>query len=176
MSHEIAAMSFSRNHSRHDRCIPGWGDTRGTQSGCALRKASSPLRTTTTSPGSTFTPSGRQAVEVGVDRAPGSAGRGEAVSERAAVEQLAVPSDVTESVDVGDREPGVNEVKTVEHDVSARPVRGEGDVVHDRRLGADVARQVIELLEVPFDAILRGRCPVGYRLAPLARGCVTAPP
>ena len=56
MSHEIAAMSFSRNHSRQERCSPGCGDTRGTQSGCALRNASSPLRTTTTSPGSTFTP------------------------------------------------------------------------------------------------------------------------
>ena len=36
--------------------MPGCGDTRGTHSGCAWRNPSSPLRTTTTSPGSTFTP------------------------------------------------------------------------------------------------------------------------
>src|SRR5260221_399934 len=49
MSHEMAAMSFSRNHSRHEMCMPGCGDTRGTHSGWAWRNGSSPLRTTTTS-------------------------------------------------------------------------------------------------------------------------------
>ena len=59
MSHEIAAMSFSRNHSRQERCSPGCGDSRGIHSGCVARNVSSPLRTTTTSPGWTVTPSRR---------------------------------------------------------------------------------------------------------------------
>jgi len=29
-------MSFSRNHSRQEMCMPGWGDTRATQSGAYL--------------------------------------------------------------------------------------------------------------------------------------------
>ena len=37
MSHEIAAMSFSRNHSRQERCSPGCGDSRGIHSGCVAR-------------------------------------------------------------------------------------------------------------------------------------------
>src|SRR5437660_693681 len=56
MSQEIAAMSFSRNHSRQDTCRPGCSEIRGFQSGFSSRNFSSPLRSTTTSPGSTFTP------------------------------------------------------------------------------------------------------------------------
>ena len=56
VSQAMAAMSFSRNHSRHDRFRPGCGEMRGRQSGLAARNASSPPRTTTTSPGSTLTP------------------------------------------------------------------------------------------------------------------------
>src|SRR5207244_6611154 len=40
----------------------------------------------------------REAVEVGVDRAPGGAGRSQAVLERAPVEELTVPADVAERV------------------------------------------------------------------------------
>ena len=185
--------------------------------------ASSPLRTTTTSPGSTFTPPARpprraprrdrladrhvallapaatssrtprvvMPVEVGVDRAPGGAGRGEAILERPAVVELAVPGHVTEGVDVGDGEAVVDEVEAVEHDVGALAVGRERGVVHDRRLRADVARErdraarphervrlralgggdqvrgaalvavapappVVQVLEVPLDAVLRG--------------------
>src|SRR5438105_3509073 len=142
--------------------------------------------------------SGRQAVEVRVDRAPGGPGRRQAVLERAAVVQLAVPGHVAERVNVGDREPVVDEVEAIEHDVGTLTARRERHVVHDRRLGPDVARQrnraagphqgrglgaldggdevrgaalivvspappVVELLEIPLDAILRGWLPVGHR-------------
>src|SRR5262249_37167745 len=55
-----------------------------------------------------------EAVEVAIDWTPGGAGRGEAVLERAAVEQLTVPGDVAERVDVGDGEAVVDEVEAVE--------------------------------------------------------------
>ena len=139
----------------------------------------------------------RQAVEVGVDRAPGGPGRGQAVLERAAVVELAVPRDVAQGVDVGDREPVIDEIEPIEHHVGALAVRRERHVVHDRRLRADVSSQrdrptrahqrrglralgggdqirgaalvvvapaapVVQLLEVPFDASLRGWLPVGH--------------
>jgi hypothetical protein len=124
MSHEIAAMSFSRNHSRHEMCMPGCGDTRGTQSGAPAKALVAVAhdhhvarlhlhagaggdrvellgRDGLADRHEAFLATGRdvqqdasrgETVEVRVDRAPGGAGGGEAVLERPAVEQLAVPA------------------------------------------------------------------------------------
>jgi hypothetical protein len=126
--------------------MPGWGDTRGPRGrrvelagGDGLADGHVALRP---AGGHVEQDAARgDAVEVGVDRAPGGAGRGEAVLERPPVEQLAVPGHVAERVDVSDREAVVDEVEAVQHDVGPLAVRREGDVVHERRRGADVARE-----------------------------------
>src|SRR2546425_1031903 len=85
----------------------------------------------------------QDAVEQRVDRAPGGAGGGEAVGERAAVVELTVPADVAERVDVGDPEPVVHEVEAVEHHVGALALGRARHVVHElqMRLRDDLARE-----------------------------------
>ena len=232
-------MSFERNHSRQERCRPGCSEMRGIQSGFSRRKPSSPLRTTTTSPGSTFTPARRSAssssrgrhriahrhvallaprrdveedaargdaaLEDRVDRAPERALGGQAVRERPAVVELAVPAHVAERVDVGDPEAVVDHVEAVEHHVHPLALGRERHVVHVHGPRDHVARErdgaalldqplrlrllggrdqvhraelvvvppaapVVQLLEVPLDAVAGGQGGIGHGSDPFRGG------
>ena len=81
------------------------------------------------------------AVEERIDRAPGGAGRAQALHERPPIVELAVERHVAERVDVGDGEAVVDKIEAVEDHVGALAVARERGVVHERGLGPDVARQ-----------------------------------
>ena len=94
-------------------------------------------------------------VEDRVDGAPGGALRGQAVGERPAVVQLAVPGHVAQRVHVGDPETVVHHVEAVQHYVHALPLGGKGNVVHVDRARHHVARQ--RHRQTAADEVLGGR-------------------
>jgi len=140
---------------------------------------------------------GDAALEDGIDGAPPGALYAQALCERPAVVELAVPSHVAEGVHVGDPIPVIDHVESVEDHVHALSLGGEGHVVHVHGARHHVAREghraalrdeplrlrllgrgdevhgaelvvvtpappVVQLLEVPFDAIAGGKSGIGH--------------
>src|SRR5712691_5285525 len=126
MSQAMAAMSRSRNHSRHEMWSPGCGEMRGTQSRCASVELARRDRVADRDV-ALLPPRGHveedaargDAVEERVDRAPGGAGRAQALHEGPPIVELAVERHVAERVDVGDGEAVVDEIEAVEDHVGA---------------------------------------------------------